>query len=73
MFPIISKDVGLQQCRKLLERNPSSNFSTEAIVKALEITLEHNITEFDDAMYKQCKGTSMGPKNACVYADIAMN
>ena len=73
MFPCISKDVGLQQCKKLLERNPSHNFSTDAIVKALKITLEHNITEFDDTMYKQYKGTAMGPKNTCFYADIAMN
>ena len=73
MFPSISKDVGLQQCRQLLEKHPSNHFSTEAIVKALDITLEHNITEFEFTLYRQCKGAAMGPKNACVYADIAMN
>ena len=24
-------------------------------------------------MYKQIKGTAMGPKNACIFADVAMN
>ena len=73
MFPSISKDVGLQQCKLLLEKHPSKHFCAEAIVKALDITLENNIAEIEGTLYRQCKGTAMGPKNACVYADIAMN
>ena len=35
--------------------------------------MSHNLTEFEGKMYKQIKGTAMGPKNACVYADVAMD
>ena len=42
-------------------------------LKALDIALSHNLTTFENRMYKQIKGTAMGPKNACFYADVAMN
>ena len=35
--------------------------------------MNHNLTEFENVMYRQTKGTAMGPKNACAYADVAMN
>ena len=73
MFPSISKDVGLQQCRKHLDKRKDPIFSTDCIVHALEITLDNNITEFENETYKQIKGTAMGPKNACAYADTAID
>ena len=73
MFPSISKSVGLEQCRNHLEKRENPLFSTECIIEALDITLENNLTEFDGKVYRQCKGTAMGPKNACIYADVAMN
>ena len=69
MFPNISKSVGLQECRTHLD----PIFSTDCILRALEITLDNNLTEFEGVMYKQCKGTAMGPPNACSYADVTMN
>ncbi len=73
MFPSISKDVGLGQCRKHLDKRIDPIFSTECIIDALEITLDHNITEFDGETICQIKGTAMGPKNACAYADTAID
>ena len=48
-------------------------FSTNCILEAIDITLSHNLTEFEGKMFKQIRGTDMGPKNACVYTDVAMN
>ena len=73
MFPSISKSVGLEQCKKHLDKRLDPLFSTQCILEAIEITLDHNLTEFEGVMYKQIKGTAMGPKNACIYADVAMN
>ena len=73
MFPSISKSVGLEQCRNHLNKRTNPLYSTDCIIEALEIALENNLTEFDGQVYRQCKGTAMGPKNACIYADVAMN
>ena len=73
MFPNISKLVGLQECKAHLDKRHEPIFSTECILKALEITLDNNLTEFEGVVYKQCKGTAMGPPNACSYADVTMN
>ena len=73
MFPSICKTVGIEQCRTHLEKRSSPIFSTECILKALEITLDNNLTEFEGVLYRQCKGTAMGPPNACSYADVTMN
>ena len=73
MFPSISKDVGLEQCEMHLNKRTDPLFSTACILEALDITLSHNLTTFEEKMYKQVKGTAMGPKNACIYADVAMN
>ena len=73
MFPSISKDFGLEQCRKYLNKRSDPIFSIDCIVKALEITLDNNLTEFEGQTYRQIKGTAIGPKNACAYADVAMS
>ena len=70
MFPSITKSVGLEECRKRLELRTEPLFSKKCTLDALEITLDHNLTKFNNKMYCQIKGTAMGPKNACIYADI---
>ena len=72
MFPSISKSFGLEQCKIHLDQRENKLFSTQCILDALEITLDNNLTEFNGQMYRQIKGTAMGPKNACAYADTAM-
>ena len=73
MFPNIPKEFGMQECKKHLDRRENKIFSTDCILKAIEICLENNIGNFNDVTYRQKKGTAMGPKNACDYADVAMN
>ena len=74
MFPSIQKEVGLEQCRLHLDKRENPIIlSTDCIIDALEITLDNNLTEFEGVIYKQKKGTAMGPKNACAYADTAID
>ena len=39
----------------------------------MNITLQNNLTEFDGVTYRQEKGTAIGPKDSCDYADTSMN
>ena len=71
MFPSIHKSLGLPQCEIHLDKRPEKLFSTECILEAIELTLDHNLTEFNGSMYRQKKGTAMGPKISCAYADTA--
>ena len=73
MFPSIPKSLGLEECRKRLNKRTNPLFSTECILQAIEITLDYNITVFNGVMYIQRKGTAMGPHHACAYADSALN
>lgn len=74
MFPSITKDLGFKACSEHLEkREDKMLFSTDCIIDAIDITLDHNLTLFNNQMFKQCKGTAMGASNACDYADVAMN
>ena len=72
MFPSITKEHGLQACKQHLDMHKNPIFSTECIIDAIEITLDHNITSFNGKYFRQIKGTAMGAKNACDYADISM-
>ena len=73
MFPNIPVEFGIQECNKHLDKRVNPIFSTECISNAIEITLTNNIATFNNVTYRQKKGTAMGPKNACDYADVAMN
>ena len=73
MFPSISKEIGIPACRDLLDKRPVKLFSTDCVIDALEITLENNITVFNEKTYVQISGTAMGPNNACQYADTALS
>ena len=73
MFPSISKEVGLEQCEMHLNKRIDPLFSTDCILEVIDIAVSHNLTEFEGKMYKQIKGTAMGPNNTCVYAGVAMD
>ena len=75
MFTNIPRDMGIRQCTKHLNERSSCDqvFSTECIIKALEITVDYNITSFNGITYCQVGGAAMGPKNSCEYADCAMD
>ena len=62
MFPSISKQVGLEECQKHLDKRVNPIFSTKSIIDALEITLDNNITVFENETFRQVKSTAMVPK-----------
>ena len=73
MFPSISKDLGLQVCKEHLDKRENKVFSTQCIIDAITITLDHNLTVFNGCMFKQIKCVAMGASNACDYADVTMS
>ena len=73
MFPNIPKEFGMEECKKHLDKRENPIFTTDCILKGIEICLNNNIGDFNNTTYRQKKGTAMGPKNACDYADVAMN
>ena len=72
MFPSISKDLGLPSCNEHLEKRECKIFSNDCILEAIEITLDHNLTMFNEKVYRQKCGAAMGGSNSCDYADIAL-
>ena len=73
MFPSIDNVMGLDACHDLLEKRDVLFPSTTSILEATKITLENNISYFNNVAFVQNNGTAMGPHNACSYADIAMH
>ena len=73
MYPSIPEELGLKQCKKKLEDRINPLFSTEAIVDAIKITLNHNLTEFNNTIVRQKLGTAMGTDNAPHYADNSIS
>ena len=73
MFPNIPKEFGMEECTKHLDKRLNPIFSSKCISKAIEICLNNNIGKFNNVTRRQVRGTAMGPKNACDYADVAMN
>ena len=75
MFTNIPREMGIRQCTKHLAERSSCDrlFSTECIIKALEITLNYNVAAFNGITYRQERGAAMGPKNSFEYADCAMD
>ena len=72
MFPNITKDLGLKNCRDHLNKCTNPIFSTDCILDAIEITLDNNITMFNGTIFRQKRGAAMGGSNSCDYADIAL-
>ena len=73
MFPNIDNTMGIEACRELLDERTELEPPTSTIIEALRLVLENNISYFNNNIYKQIKGTAMGPNHACSYADIAMS
>ena len=65
------KEEVLESVEKLLKEpfmEVDSNFPTEDLLKTIEIILENNVFQFNDAFWKQLTGTAMGTPAACVLA-----
>ena len=72
MFPNIDNNLGIKAVTEALNSREIQIPSTECIIEAVKICLEHNNSQFQDQQFLQTHGTAMGPKNACSYADLAM-
>ena len=73
MFPNIPEEMGMEECRKHLDRREEPLFSTECILDGIKITLHNNLTEFNGEMHRQTSGTAIGGSNACPYADTTVS
>ena len=73
MYPSINNALGMDACRKALDKREKLKPSTDSIMEAIELTLENNNSAFNGKHYLQIDGTAMGPKNACSYADISVS
>ena len=72
MFPNIDNNLGINAITEALNSRTTNFPSTDCIVEAVKICLQHNNSQFKDENFLQIHGTAMGPKNACSYADLAM-
>lgn len=72
MFPNIDNNLGINAITDALNSRANNFPSTDCIVEAVKICLQHNNSHFKDENFLQIHGTAMGPKNACSYADLAM-
>ena len=73
MFPNIDNELGLGAVRRELDAREQLLPSTNCILEAVEICLKSNHSVFNEKFYLRIHSTAMGPKNACSYADIAMD
>ena len=72
MFPNIDNSLGIRTKTEAFYSRPNPFPSTECIVEAVSICLEHSNSRFSGKNFLQFHGTAMGPKNFCSYADLAM-
>ena len=68
----VLNEVGLAACKEALGRREHTSPSTECLLEAIEITLECNNSVLNKKRYRQNRVTSIGPHNACSYADLPM-
>ena len=72
LYTNIPQDQGVEAVREALLERESSEVPTDFIIRLLEIILKYNIFEFNDELYLQLIGTSMGTRPAVSYANIFM-
>ena len=72
LFTNIPQEEGTSSSEEALNERESPGVPTEYIISLLRFILENNIFSFNDQLYSQQEGTSMGPKHAPHYADIFM-
>ena len=73
LFTNIPHSEGINAVARALEKLENSNVSNRVIIKLLSLTLYLNNFEFNGKQFLQKKGSSMGSKSSCRYADIFMD
>ena len=66
--PSIHNALGMEACRKALDKREKLKPSTDCIMEAIELTLENNSSTFNGKHYLQRDGTAM-----YCYADISVS
>ena len=72
MFPNIDNYLGIAAITAALNSRVNKFPSTDCIVEAVQVCLEHNNSQFQEENYLLIHGTNMGPQNLSSYADLAM-
>ena len=73
LFTQIPHTEGINAVARTIENAKNTNISNRVILKLLSLTLHLNNFEFNGKHYLQKKGSSMGSKSSCRYADIFMD
>ena len=73
LFTQILHREGINAVARALEKIKDSKVSNRVIIKFLSLTLYLNNFEFNGKHFLQKKGSSMGSKSSCRYADIFMD
>ena len=73
LYTNINKEEGMEYMRDALDLREEQIVPTEFIIDILKIILISNIFEFDQSLYVQNIGTSMGTTCAPTYANIFMS
>ena len=75
LYSNIPHDLGIQAVEYWLEKYPEelrNRFSKDFVLDGIKFILENNTFSFNQAHYKQVKGTAMGTKVAPVYATLTI-
>ena len=72
MFPSIDNEKGMKSVKDALNRRSILKPSTDCIIDALSICLNHNNSVFAGQNLIQTNGTAMGAANSCSYSDLAV-
>ena len=64
---------GFQAFEKALNKREDKSVPTSYLMDLLKATINGNIFEFDDQLYRQCIGTAMGTRIAPTYACLYMS
>ena len=73
LFTQIPHTEGINAVARAIENAKNTNISNRVTLKLLSLTLHLNNFEFNGKHYLQKKGSSMGSKSSCRYADIFMD
>ena len=72
LYDNIPPEEGVNSVGKSLEERPTSTVPSGFILRLLHIILDYSISEFNETLYQQQFGTSMGSKPAPSYANNFM-
>ena len=73
LFTNIPQEEGALSTEEALNEREIQSIPTEYIISLLKFILSNNIFSFDEELYSQEEGTSMGPRHSPHYADIFMS